>query len=570
LLVLRFSEEQLSFDEVSRLVRSPFIGGAESELAARMKLDLRLRDKLGATVSLPKLIAFLDKSLVLRQKLEKTFALRETGLFSQKTPAEWARHFSAVLEAAGFPGERSLDSDEFQAQAKWHEALGELSKLDRVSPPLPFNEVFSTLRKICADTLFQPETPDTPIQVLGLLESVGVEFDHLWVTGLTDEAWPLKSSPNPFLPLALQRKAGIPEASAETSLALDRRITDGWKQAAGEVVFSSFTKEQDRDVLASPLIADIPEKKVEVPAFPKFRDVIFSLRKTEVLQDRVAPAVRARQIRGGTKVLSDQAACPFRAFARHRLSAEEMEEPTDGLDASERGKLVHELMRSLWEQLKDSESLKKDVGPFIEHAAAAAVKELKLEGRIAELERARLARLAREWLELEKTRPAFSIFSLEEKRTLEFAGLEFGARIDRMDKLESGGHAIIDYKTGGNITPRRWDPPRPDEPQLALYAVAAKEEISAVAFAKVRPGEMRFMGYSRDDKAIPKVQKAKAWQPLLRAWKDEAERLGTTFAAGDAGVDPKKDLMTCRYCGLETLCRVYEKINVLAEEEFEE
>ena len=30
----------------------------------------------------------------------------------------------------------------------------------------------------------------------------------------------------------------------------------------------------------------------------------------------------------------------------------------------------------------------------------------------------------------------------------------------------------------------------------------------------------------------------------------------------------KKILITC--CGLETLCRVYEKINVLAEEEFEE
>jgi len=43
-----------------------------------------------------------------------------------------------------------------------------------------------------------------------------------------------------FLPLAQQRKAGIPEASAETSLTLDRRITDGWKQAAGEVVFSHF------------------------------------------------------------------------------------------------------------------------------------------------------------------------------------------------------------------------------------------------------------------------------------------------------------------------------------------
>ncbi|HMH19881.1 MAG TPA: PD-(D/E)XK nuclease family protein, partial [Burkholderiales bacterium] len=503
--------------------------------------------------------------------LERVFGMRETGLFSQKPPGEWARHFSAVLEAAGFPGERSLDSDEFQAQAKWHEALGELARLDRISQPLPFNEAFQILKRICADTLFQPESPDTPIQVLGLLESAGVEFDHLWVTGLTDEAWPLKSSPNPFLPLAQQRKAGIPEASAETSLALDRRITDGWKQAAGEVVFSCFTKEQDRDVLASPLIADVPLKQVEVPAFPKFRDEIFKSKRRETLEDRVAPAVTAKQIRGGTRVLSDQAACPFRAFASHRLSAKELEEPSDGLDLRKRGNLVHELMKHLWGLLKDSSSLQGNLDSAIEQAAAAAVKELELEGRLAELERSRMARIAREWLEVEKSRPEFTVVGIEDKRKISFAGLEFDARIDRMDKLSTGGHAIIDYKTGGgNITPKRWEPPRPDEPQLPLYAISVSEEVTAVAFAKVRPGEMRMMGYSRDDKAIPKVQKAKAWQPLLRDWKAEAERLGQSFAAGEAGVDPKKDLITCRYCGLETLCRVYEKINVLAEEESEE
>src|SRR6267154_2165916 len=570
LTVLHFSQEEISFEEASRIVRSPFIGGAEGELGARMKLEARLRDKLGATVALPKLIAFLEKKTVLRERLERVFGMRDTGLFSQKTPAEWARHFSGVLEAAGFPGERALDSDEFQTQAKWHEALGELSRLDRISKEMSFSQAFQTLRKICADTLFQPETPDTPIQVLGLLESAGVEFDHLWVTGLTDEAWPLKSSPNPFLPLAQQRKAGIPEASAETSLALDRRITDGWRLAAGEVVFSHFTKEEDRDVLPSPLVADIPAKAVEVPACTRLRDAIFASRKRETLQDRVAPAVRAKQVRGGTRVLSDQAACPFRAFARHRLHAEELEEPVEGLDASKRGKLVHELMKHLWGLLKDSSSLRGNLDSAIEQAAAAAVKELELEGRLAELERSRMARIAREWLEVEKSRPEFSVVGVEDKRKISFAGLEFDARIDRMDKLASGGHAIIDYKTGGNITPRRWDPPRPDEPQLALYAVAAKEEVTAVAFAKVRTGEMRFMGYSRDDKAIPKVQKAKAWQPLLRDWRAEAERLGQSFAAGEAGVDPKKDLITCRYCGLETLCRVYEKINVLAEEESEE
>src|SRR2546426_6385696 len=52
-----------------------------------------------------------------------------------------------------------------------------------------------------------------------------------------------------------------------TTLFRSRRITDGWKQAAGEVVFSHFTKEEDRDVLPSPLIADLPEKAVEIPAF---------------------------------------------------------------------------------------------------------------------------------------------------------------------------------------------------------------------------------------------------------------------------------------------------------------
>src|SRR6266850_408381 len=573
LTALHFSQEEISFEEASRIVRSPFIGGAESERGARMKLEARLRDKLGATVALPKLIAFLEKKTVLRESLERVFGMRETGLFSQKTPGEWARHFSSVLEAAGFPGERALDSDEFQTQAKWHEALGELSRLDRISKEMSFSQAFQTLRKICADTLFQPETPDTPIQVLGLLESAGVEFDHLWVTGLTDGAWPLKSSPNPFLPLAQQRKAGIPEASAETSLALDRRITDGWKQAAGEVLFSHFTKEEDRDVLPSPLIADIPAKAVEVPAFPRLRDAIFASRKRETLQDRVAPAVREKQVRGGTRVLSDQAACPFRAFARHRLHAEKLEEPAEGLDASKRGKLVHLLMQNVWDELKDSTALQGDLSPAIERAAAAAVKEMALEGRFAELERKRLARLGHEWFEeVEKQRPPFSVVSTEEMRPIVFSGVTFDARIDRMDRLESGGHAIVDYKTGGgNVTAKRWQGERPDEPQLPLYAVSAKEEITAVVFARFRPGDMRFVGLSRDDKALPKVPKAKdGWQPLLRDWKKEAERLGQSFAGGDAAVDPKKDLMTCRYCGLETLCRVYEKINVLAEEEPEE
>ena len=63
------------------------------------------------------------------------------------------------------------------------------------------------------------------MQVLGLLESAGLAFDHLWVCGLTEDEWPISARPHPLIAPALQRKAGIPQASPEEALEVDRRIT---------------------------------------------------------------------------------------------------------------------------------------------------------------------------------------------------------------------------------------------------------------------------------------------------------------------------------------------------------
>ncbi len=566
LSLLEFSQREVPFETASRIVRSPFLGGADSEAADRAKLDVQLRRKLGAAVSLPKLIGHVQGAPLLRRALEKLFAARpREDLFADHSPSAWARHFTALLEAAGFPGERALDSAEFQTRAKLNEMLGELAKLDRVGGQMPEGEALGVLRRLCAQTLFQPESADAPVQVLGILESAGMAFDCLWVSGLTDEAWPLKARPNPFLPIALQKQAGIPEASAEGSLALDRRITEQWLAAAPELVVSSYEKDGDRELACSPLVAGVALRALELPEFPRLRDAVFAARKSATLEDRVAPPLAARQVRGGTRVLADQAACPFRAFAHWRLSAREMDEPADGLDAAGRGNLIHKLMASLWDELKTSAALEKDVGPAIERAAEAAVKELELEGRFAELERTRLARIAREWLEVEKARPPFEVVAVERPQNVEVAGMTFAGRIDRMDHT-AGGHVLIDYKTGGNPTTAKWKSPRPDEPQIPLYAVSAKEEIVAVAFARIGAGEAKFNGHSRDEKLLPNVRKHDNWKRLLADWRAEAEALATGFAAGEARVDPKKELQTCRYCDLQTLCRVYEKLNPLKDE----
>src|SRR5258706_7252117 len=95
----------------------------------------------------------------------------------------------------------------------------------------------------------------------------------------------------------------------------------------------------------------------------------------------------------------------------------------------------------------------------------------------------------------EKQRPPCSVVSTEERRRIVFSGVTFDARIDRMDRLESGGHAIVDYKTGGgNVTAKRWQGERPDEPQLPLYAVSVKEEITAVAVSSLPPRRLVLAG----------------------------------------------------------------------------
>jgi hypothetical protein len=90
--------------------------------------------------------------------------------------------------------------------------------------------------------------------------------------------------------------------------------------------------------------------------------------------------------------------------------------------------------------------------------------------------------------------------------------------------------------------------------------------VSAVAFAKLRAGSMRYMGFARSQAALPGVKVYHGWDSLMQDWKAELERLAHGFAGGDARVTPKRGLQTCQYCALQTLCRVYERCNALAEE----
>src|SRR5437868_3925649 len=91
----------------------------------------------------------------------------------------------------------------------------------------------------------------------------------------TPPAFLASARPTRFIRSALHTQARIPQASAEASLDHDRRVTDEWKRAATEVVFSPPTQDKDRNLAPSPLIAGVPVKDISLPEYPRYRDLIF-------------------------------------------------------------------------------------------------------------------------------------------------------------------------------------------------------------------------------------------------------------------------------------------------------
>jgi ATP-dependent helicase/nuclease subunit B len=587
-LILELAGREIEFDRASLLLRSPFFAAGESEAAGRALLDLELRRRAEPAITLDRLLRTLDAANCaalapeLAQRLSKLAALRKSELFAARAPSAWAKAFTDALKLMGFPDKgRSLDSAEYQTLKKWHEVVAGFALLDRVSAKLGYAEAVARLRRLAAQTLFQPEAPDAPVQILGVLESAGMEFDHLWVMGLSDEAWPIHPRPNPFLPLEAQRRARVPEASIEATLALDAAITRGWLAAAGEVVLSHARAEGERKLLPSPLLRDLPQGALSLPAYPRYRELIHASANIESIADFVAPPLaESAALSGGAAVITDQSACPFRAFARHRLAAQAPEAPHAGLDAMERGILVHRVLASAWERIKTKSRLDAigadELDALLAAAAEEAVRRLQRErpatlaGRFAEVEKARLARLARAWLEMERDARGddFSVAAVEDKRRLVIGPLALRGKLDRVDELEDGRRIIIDYKSSADPV-SAWLGERPDAPQLPLYLVAGEPAAVAIAFAQVKAGEMKFAALAADETLLP-VRKSlpdPGWDGQVAAWREALERLATQFAAGVAAVHPKTPQKTCRNCDVQTLCRIHERLGAAVAEQ---
>jgi len=523
-----------------------------------------------------------SKGLVLGQHLLAVSGLR--SLRQAALPSQWVERFCEVLAIWGWPGTGPLDSLEYQQVELWYRTLDEFRGYDAVCQPLDFDGALQLLRHSCSRQISQPQTADSPVQVLGPLEAAGLAFDHLWLCGMQGNSWPTPPRPNPFIPQSLQRQLQMPHATAEREWAFSEALFRQYSRSA-TVLHASYCKQVGGIAeLPSALLQDFPvdELGMNVVGLPEVAPLWtqqWQQRVVEQLDDDRAPPLSAQQLEagsysGGSGLLEDQSQCPFRAFARRRLLVEPLSTFSVALSPAERGSLLHDALFTLWGDIQDHPALlaldEAGEEQTVMRAVQAAIEGIPggrrrlLGSAYWRLEGKRLAGLLREWLVVERQRSTFVVLQREEDITLQLAQLQIRLRVDRIDQLPDGSQVIIDYKSGTSKV-QDWLGERPARPQLLLYGIAAPGCAAVLAFAQLRPRDCRFNGLGEVAAApgiatdIPKVVKermeADDWRSLNERWRENLERLAQAFVAGDAAVDPLAP-GSCTWCGLQPLCRI--------------
>ncbi|MEA3007468.1 MAG: ATP-dependent helicase/nuclease subunit, partial [Acidobacteriaceae bacterium] len=579
LLLLRWMNEALVQAQVSWLLLSGFLCEQQEELLAIAEFDVNVRRRAmrQPEQDLDSFLRSAHPPEKLRHRLQAARRLLHQN--SSMTFAQWVHVADQMLEAVHWPGAHVLESEDFQVQARWSQLLDSVAALafdGRLTDYAGFLEVLEQQAK---QTIFAPESRDAPVQILGPLEAAGLTFDALWFLGAADTSWPSVGRPHPFLTRSLQRTHNMPHADSTADWKLAQQVTTRLERSAAKCIFSFPLQNAEGACRPSTLVST-----------GKTRLASKALRLSIGAHEAVAPeddfpALQMddeaaailpwprEQDAGGAEILRRQAACPFQSFATRRLGARPMDATDWGLEPRERGSVVHKILESLWTELKTRDALvaaqrEARLHAIVEQHVRAALEKFRERTQqhswsqaYLDAEEERIVSLIEEWLAYEARRADFIVEAGEEKLAASVGDLKLQVRVDRIDAVD-GGRVIIDYKTG-MLTGVSWDGPRPDEPQLPLYAGFGQiDHLKGVLLGRVREDKVKFIGRVENARLVmpndSKLTRPAYSAAMLQSWQNVLRDLGQQFLNGEAQVDPKQYPKTCEFCDLPGLCRIAE------------
>ncbi len=546
-----------AFDAVQALVRCPdfmaWVAGEKNLAPAAMLSELDKLHALHLPATLAGALAHTERRPAARGVLEAARELR-----TQLTTGEFPANAAAVLGRIFSARKISDDSPLTESAEAWTEVLRETAALRAEFPELAPGEWWELALTQFGDSVRFDARPAGALDLLGWLELLWEDAQHLVVAGLNDGRVPEAVTGDAFLPEALRTRLGLKTNEARfardayqlAALAASRPAGEGRLDVlVGKVSAAGDPLRPSRLLLLCD-DAELP-KRVEALFRPVEVDSS-SLPWQRAWQ--LTPPVAPPPARVSVTAFRDYIYCPFRFYLKHVLKVEAVDPFKSELDALDFGTLCHAALEAmgLAPALRDC----TDAAPLreflLQHLDRRAREKYGAEltlPLIVQLEsaRQRLSRAAE--VQAAERAAGWVIDQVERKFELTLGAVTVSAKIDRIERnVLTGAVRVIDYKTSdqgvsplaAHVRSARQEETAPD---WARFTIAGKElvwtDLQLPLYMEALAGEFGpaiGAGYFNLPKAVGETVIV-PWENYDASWRVAARRCADGVAAAlSAGI----------------------------------
>lgn len=304
---------------------------------------------------------------------------------------------------------------------------------------------------------------ESPVQIMGFLETRLQDFDQVVILSLNDDILPGTNRTNTFIPYNIRRSFGMPTFEQFDGVNAYHFYRLLKRAKAVDLVYNNAMSDN-----ASEKSRFIRQIEFEWPA------ITTQQLHPDIRQDRQAPAsISIRKTNDMREALQKQAFspsalktylnCPVQFYLRYIAGIYEPDELQADPDAAQFGNVLHHAMELFYKPMTGLPIGINGIGtalqqkPFSEYldegAEAAGIPRSLFHGK-NKLQWRVLERIGLVILENDGKEEPFELLRAEEELRMEGFRLDNGTtitikgKVDRIDKLADGRIRIIDYKTG--------------------------------------------------------------------------------------------------------------------------
>jgi ATP-dependent helicase/nuclease subunit B len=428
----------------------------------------------------------LDRAQALVQALQAAFAPLESLATSKPHDfIEIARRHRDVLIALSRNHEGIAATFEDRAGVALAAAFDDLLEQERSGLAVPLSDYAEVFQTAFADrAVRRGETPGARLHVYGPLESRLMQADRVIIGGLIEGVWPPSPRIDPWLSRPMRHELGLDLPERRIGLS-----AHDFAQLLGtdDVILSHSAKAGGAPAVASRFLHRLEAvageahwKAAETRGENYVRFAIELDRPDKVspiAQPAPKPPRATRPLKLSVTAIEDWLRDPYTIYAKHILKLEALDPVDMPLSAADRGSAIHDSIgkftHDFADRLPENAALAlRGIGetyfaPLMERPEARALwwpRFQRIAAWFAEWETARRARVHGIDAEIRGE----THIALDDDRAFILS-----ARADRIERLDDGSFAILDYKTG--------QPPTGKQvrmglaPQLTLEAAILRE-----------------------------------------------------------------------------------------------